>query len=241
MKRIGSCLLLAIPLALSSCGGNSALGTYSFQMGKQHGAHMTASITLKDNAVVTDKGATLGKALDLYVEANMGSKPASSEDSSLTSASSESSEATSSSFDLNDMLLSLLSEGLKIPGYYNIIPLPDEGKDQLSIGFTLDILKEITGEDFSLEPEVIEKIVYSEYDGKHITLIIPVSFADVVFQLYWYGFDLYDPLSEDIPEHALNTHPTKDDIARINQTYPDNHGGSLYRDFHCISLGLTKE
>ena len=240
MKRIASCLLLLMPLALSACGGNSPLGTYSFQMGKQHGAHMTASITLKDDDVVQE-GVKLGKAMTLFVEANMGSKSASSDESSPSSSSSEQSSAMSSSIDLNGLLLSLLYEGVSIPGYYEIVSVPGQSQDRLNIGFTLDQLKELTGEDFSLDHTIIEKIVYSEYDGKHITLIIPVSFTDVIYQLYWYGFDLYDPLDDTIPEHDLNTHPTDDDISLINQTYPTKHDGAVYRDFHCISLGLTKE
>ena len=245
MKRIGSCLLLMLPLLLASCGNNSPIGIYSFQMGKSHSTHMRASITLQDSPV-TREGVVLGNAMELYVQAKMGGASSSSKSTDISSQSSEESVVSSQSSevpffpDFDDLLMSLLSNGITVHGYYSIVPSSTGGNDRLNLGFTLEDLQEITGETIDLDHEVIEKIVYSEYDGKRITLSIPVSMTDLLNQLYWYGFDLYD-LEAEIKEHDLNTHPTAEDVAEINKTYPDTHGGNLYRDFHCISLGLTKE
>ncbi len=268
MKRIGYSLLILAPLALASCGGDSAVGVYSFQMGKPSGAHIMTSITLRDNEV-TRSDKTFGKSMTFFLQAVLGDHASSSEDSQQSESSTEesfskviseesiesaiessvvsfadSSASSSSSApkSLQDSLYDLLAEGITIEGYYTVENLPQKGITQLHIGFFLDEIEEITGETFNLEPDVIEKIVYSEISEKSITLKIPVSIQDVIYQLYWYGFDILEftelPLED---QHEANTHPTKEDIDRINQTYPDNHGGNKFRDYYTISLGLTKE
>ena len=263
MKRIGCCLLLLAPLALASCGANRNLGEYSFQMGKPSGAHITTSITLRSNEVVrSDK--PFGKSMTFYLQANLGNKSEESDQSAesllseesiqsevsvdpssepaLSSVDSSASVASSSSKEpknLEDTIYELLAEGLTLDGYYTIVNVPDKEFDQLRIGFFLDDLSEITGETIELEPEVIEMIVYSEITPKNITLKIPVSIPDVMYQLYWYGFDLYN--FTEVEAHDRNTHPTKEDIDKINETYPSTHGGSVYRDYYTLSLGLSKK
>ena len=268
MKRIGYSLLILAPLALASCGGDNAVGVYSFQMGKPSGAHIRTSITLRNNEVIRSDQ-TLGKSMTFFLQAVLGDHVSSSEDSQQSEPSTEqsssqaiseetiesaiessvvsfadSSASSSSSApqSLQDSLYDLLAEGLEIDGYYTIVGVPERGINQLRIGFPMDKISEITGVTFDLEPDVIEKIVYSEISEKSITLKIPVSIQDVIYQLYWYGFDILTftelPLED---QHEANTHPTQEDIDRINQTYPDNHGGNKFRDYYTISLGLTRE
>lgn len=263
MKHIGSCLLLLAPLALASCGANRNLGEYSFQMGKPSGAHITTSITLRnDEAVRSDKA--YGKSMTFFLQANLGNKSEESDQSAesllsdesiqsevsadsssepaLSSVDSSASVASSSSEEpksFEDTLYELLAEGLTLDGYYTIVDVPDKEFDQLRIGFFLDDISEITGQTIDLEPEVIEMIVYSEITPKSITLKIPVSIDDVIYQLYWYGYDLFN--FTEVEPHDRNTHPTKEEIDKINETYPDTHDGNLYRDFYTLSLGLSKK
>ncbi len=249
MKRIGNPLILLLPLLLAGCGEGPTDVVYSFQMGKQSGSHMTASMTLRQEDYQSE-GKVLGKKMTFFLEAKMGQA---SQESSLFSEDSLSSEAISSAsegtstvssaasnpFDFNGIIMDLLSKGLTVNGWYSIQEMNKDGRNRMPIGFDIaSILPEI-GESYNLGPDIVEKLIYCETDGKAIYLSIPVSLQDILFQLYWYGVDLFG--FEEVTPHQVNTHPTAEDIAEINKTYPDTHGGSLYRDFHCISLGLKKE
>ncbi len=267
MKRIGLCTLLLVPLALVSCGGDDTLGTYSFQMGKQSSSHITASITLKDSPWVNEEGKELGKNMAFYAQVQMGSKKSSSvngsEESSIwdTSIASEGSVEVSidtseesseePSFDFEEEILEALARGVSIDAYYTIVPRQN-ARSRFTIGFDLvKVLEQLFGgmdgsddsegiPSIDLEPEIVEKIIYSEYDGKSIYLMIPVSTNDLFFQLYWYGFDVHDIENE--PEaHEAGTHPTQEQVAEINKTYPLTHDGNFFRDFHPISLGIMKD
>ena len=244
MKRIGTSLLLLCPLVLAGCGETNPDVLYSFQMGKQSGSHMTASITLKQEDYVA-KEKTLGKKMVFFLQANMGATSASSEESLSSEAITSASEGVSTIqdggifSDFEDFLMDKLADGITLEGWYSIMEKTSDGRNRMPIGFDLGSLLPEVGESIPIEPDVIEKLVYCETDGASIYLSIPVSVADIVFQLYWYGFDLTG--FADVTEHPVNTHPTADDIAEINKTYPETHGGQKYRDFHCISLGLKKQ
>ena len=250
MKRIGNPLILSLPLLLISCGGSAREQLYSFQMGKQSGAHMIASMTLRQEDYIADKQ-VLGKKMTFYIEAKMG-KPSSqastlfSEDSLSSEAISSASEGTStvsssasSNPDFEDLIMEVLSEGLTVHGWYSIKETLADGRQRMPIGFDIGSVFPEAGETYNLGPDVIEKLIFCETDGKTIYLSIPVSMNDVFFQLYWYGMDIIN--FEETTEHEINTHPTEADIAEINKTFPATHGGTVYRDFHCISLGLKKQ
>lgn len=251
MKRIGNPLILSLPLLLISCGGGASEQLYSFQMGKQSGAHMTASMTLRQEEYIADKQ-VLGKKMTFFIEAKMGKSSSQaatlfSEDSLTSEAISSASQGTStvssseasSGFDFDDLIMDMLSEGITVHGWYSIQETLKDGRQRMPIGFDIGSVFPEAGKTVNLGPEVIEKLIFCETDGKAVYLSIPVSLNDVFFQLYWYGMDLLN--FEETTEHEVNTHPTADDIAEINKTYPATHGGTLYRDFHCISLGLKKQ
>ena len=181
-----TCLSLSLlPLALCSCAKSGYLGVYSFQMGKNSGAHAIASMTLTNDDYLME-GDIVGKKMKLYgeVQASAGG--------SSSSASSEGS--TSSSEDgttYADTLSAMLAKGLSIEGYYHIAKDLEGGKKEFKIGFDLGtLLKDVTQEPMPLDSEIIEKFIYSEIDDKKIYLHVPVSFEDLELQLYWYGMDL---------------------------------------------------
>ena len=267
MKRLKSGLLLLLPLALCACGDGRSETVYSFQMGKQSGAHMTASITLTEKPFIMEGVAPGSKSLTLYGQIQMGRKSSSQEQ--LSSAASEpllsseetsfelSSEAISAAtsedsavtipddMDIQEYIMNrimeLLGIGVSINGWYSIGEVGPSGRNKMKIGFDLKSVFPDIEESLILGPEYIEQIVFSEYDGKTIYLAIPVSFDDVVYQLYWYGFDILDFSTEGITEHEVGTHPTAEDVAEINKVYTTKHPDRVYRDFYCISMGLKKE
>ncbi len=258
MNRIGTSLLLVVPLLLSGCGGSSNETTYAFQMGRQSATHITAAMKLTKEDYSID-GKKVGQKLTYYMEARMGSASSSSaandgEESAPTSeASVLSSEAISSAsesessveesssfdFDFKKEIMEMLAEGISLDGWYEIGAENEKGRKEMTVGFDLSGIIGETGSDIKLEPEVLEKIIYSETDGGAIYLSIPVSLDDLVYQLYWYGFDLDN--FADVTEHKVGTHPTSEQVAEINKTYPASHGDRLYRDFHCLSLALKKQ
>ena len=243
MKRIRTSLLLLCPLLLAGCGETNTDVVYAFQMGKESGSHMTASITLKQEDYL-DKDKVLGKKMVFFIQARMGA--ASSDDSTELSSEAISSASqgvstveSEASVDFEDILMDMLADGITLDGWYSIQEQNKDGRNRMPIGFDLTTVLPEIGEAIKIEPDVIEKVVYCETDGKSVYLSIPVSISDVIYQLYWYGFDLMG--FEDVTPHPVNTHPTPEDVAEINKTYPETHGGNRYRDFHCISLGLKKQ
>ena len=182
MKRLKRTLPLAlVSMLLVGCGNKSYAGTYLFQMGKVSGAHAMASIEL-GNDVYVSKGETYGKKMTLKGQVAMGAK----EDAG------EGEEGESLSGGIQEML----AKGVTINGYYNVGEDKSESRKHLKLGFGLDFLKDMFGdeigdlEESTMPPEVIEQFVYGEIDSSKIYLQIPVSFTDLQMQLYWYGFDL---------------------------------------------------
>lgn len=94
----------------------------------------------------------------------------------------------------------------------------------------------------NVTPEQTAKFVYTTINASTLTFNIPVSLNDLQFQLYWYGLDLSN-LDATIDAHDVGTHPTQEDIKKINEElkYADNHDGKSFRDYHTLSLGLTKK
>ena len=106
--------------------------------------------------------------------------------------------------------------------------------------------------------EYIDSIMIAKYYKDSVSVTVPVSLTDLMFQLYWYGHDLFDILEEyPVKEHELGTHPTKEEVEEINKTYnsPDRlikHCDLdalikykvlkevAYRDFNQLTMSLKK-
>ena len=175
--------LIAFPLALSSCSNGNHLGVYSFQMGKNSGSYVKASITLSNDDYVA-QGVTLGKKMSVFGQ--VGGAFGGAYDSS-----NEQEEAED--MPIMDVIYATIAKGASINGYYHIGEQVDKGKNRLCLGFDLDFLNPILGEEgpsFQLDSALTELFVYSEIDSNHIYLNIPVSFHDLSLQLYWYGVDI---------------------------------------------------
>ncbi len=214
-------------LTMTSCSTGYP-GTYSFQMGKNSGTHMAITMTLTDNLKYDSQDKEIGKEFNILFDVAMANDDA-----------------------ILEALKTLFPDGITLDGYYNIVN--HNGANQLKLGFIISEVLPSGIQEMGITnlftDEVIQKIVYSEIDNRNITLCIPVSVDDLLFQLYWYGHDFYytnlgqeDQALEyrDVTPHDLNTHPTQEDIDAINQTYKTEHT-SNYRDFHNLSLGLSRQ
>ncbi len=157
---------------------------------------------------------------------------------------------------------------LSLPGYYyrtGKIAKNNELELKIGIDFTdlfagiFDDAESIIDDIPEIGADAIEQIIYTTYKSGVVTLNVPVSEADVLYQLYWYGHNIVFTDEQgleiiDLPPercHAPGTHPTAEEIEEINTTYnyKEEHEkfseefnidlGS-YRDFYTLGMGLIK-
>ena len=147
--------------------------------------------------------------------------------------------------DVEDEFSNLLKEFTPISGYYTVDKENKVYKEtRLRVG--LNLLGSV-----EIPKEITDLIFVASITPTLVNFYIPVSFEDLTFQLYWYGYDLNiakmleeessaDPLATPEGAHPIGSHPTQADIDLINQHYSNDHTG-VYRDFHVLKLGLTKK
>lgn len=145
-------------------------------------------------------------------------------------------------------LMSLLEDFNPVTGFYKINK-EEKIYEQTRINVGLNLLGE-----YELPQELTDLIFVASINKNIVNFYIPVSFTDLSFQLYWYGYDLdlaKAMAEENVPEdgllatpegkHPVGTHPTQEDIDTINSHYAADHDGVEYRDYHVLKLGLTKQ
>lgn len=227
MKNRVFTTLTILPFLLCSCGKDKYLGSYTFQMGKSSSTHMSINMVLGDRVI---RDATTQEELGLYfslkAEANI-----------------QDGESAESEY---SFISDVLKDGLDIDGFYKIGKETDSGSKVMDVGFIIEDLEEETGIDLPISTALTSKLIYTEINDKQISVHAPVSFEDLMYQLYWYGLDVYindqDEYDiKDVDAHETGTHPTAEDIAHINETYPVEHKDSKYRDFHTLTLPLLKD
>ena len=149
--------------------------------------------------------------------------------------------------DVESSYSEILKELSPITGYYSIdknVKVYDETRLNIGINFL--------GE-YELPTKITDLLFVASINKNIVNFYLPVSIDDLMFQLYWYGYDLSSTKwnSEEVtdddflvtPEgkHDIGTHPTAEEIATINTHYADDHDGKVYRDFHILKLGLSKK
>lgn len=238
--------LIFIPLLavlLASCSSSSIEGKYVFQMGKTQGTHFGIELLLTNEQVKKDE-TVLGKKMTLDFDLDM-TTFSSTESNGVKSLASGVTKASN-----NSETEDLVDNSFGFDGYYvydaSNAKKDAEGNDLVGIGITqlFDIRYDEEGKrikdaiPLDIPATVFDKVIYSTISGSTFTLVIPVSLDDLVFQLYWYGIDL---LGKDTPtEHSVGSTPKQNEIDKINETYPDGHDGKLFRKFHQLHMGLTK-
>lgn len=249
MKVIKTPLLLTAFLSLlTSCSNNSIAGTYGFQMGKENSTHFGIYLTL------TDDYTTVGEVSDQYKVCEF----------AFTLKFNNEDESMASLLEMIGQILKQEGDTVTLQGFYaegdKVSP---DGEKELKVGFDLSFLKDELKDvdpdvDFpSLDPTIVEKLIYTTYANDVITMYVPVGQADAIFQLYWYGVDVSLTLEDGLTikespygVHEVGTHPTADDIAEINKTFKEGHEmlGLLveadlttYRDYYTLAMGLNKK
>ena len=243
-------LIATSAFVLGACSKNSIAGKYGFQMGKEKGTHFGLFLELTDNYVTLESEP---EVTNKYKACTFSFTVKEGEDSS---------QSISNLLTLAQGFLGQDGEILTLPAYYylgNKIKNSDQTELKLGVDFN-EIQKAIDDTDTSivfpvLDPDTIEMIIYTTYGGGVITMNIPVAEEDAIFQLYWYGFDIYMDeegihINKDLVGHEPGTHPTADDVAEINKTYGDTHKElgdligvdlSSYRDYYTLAMGLIKQ
>ena len=258
MKRINKSpiILLATASLLTSCSNGSIAGTYSFQMGKESGTHFGLSLKLTD------------KYITLESQPEVTKKYKSCELSFSFKNGQESGSYIDSLIEMLKKILGEEGEALKIPGYYyKGDKKARDGAIELKLGVDMAFIKDkIPGaeeETFPvIEPDTIEKLIYTTYLKEQVTLNIPVSEIDAFYQLFWYGFDVTYSSEDGIQfidsscgAHEPGTHPTAADVEEINKTFATDHAAlqqflydldldydlSEYRDYYTLAMGLIKK
>lgn len=255
-------LLVSFFTLLTSCGEDSMTGKYGFQMGKESGTHFGLFVELSKEKY-DDKTQKL---------------PLDAKKTTLSfNIASNDSEGISDFLSGLEILIEDPIENpdtyddgvLEINGYYyKGDRVEHDGSIEIKIGLELgyiakaihEIEPSITIPEF--DADVVEKLIYTTYSGNSLTMKIPVSFTDVFFQLYWYGTDMDYNETDGIffkeskyGKHDVGTHPTADDITKINETFEQDHEAlknflevrtedlnlSTYRDYYTLGMGLLKQ
>ena len=257
MKKFKLFPFMLLPLMLSSCGSNKFIGTYSFQLGRDSGTHfgVYATTTKTTYTYTDDEGQSIpltGSYL-MKLRLNLGGASLGGFFDSLNINDVTLRTYYSLGKDLGGEKGHVLNFGFNIKEIIETI-FPSEPDTDEPSGITRDgdTPDEGEGDDpdtpipedyFDITPQQTSKFVYSTISKTTIVFNIPVSIEDLKYQLYWYGLDLTNLDAEGLVEHEVGTHPTTEEIKYINETldYPGSHDGNTFRDYHTLSLALTKK
>ena len=276
MKLNKLILLTPLVLSLAACNGNkdSYAGRYSFQLGSDNGTHAGIHLTLTDDLVpdmeiqakkfslefdvAGNQGAgifnSLGNLDDILKTLNEGGDVNLDDLEELyedATASNDTSETSSAS-----------DEPMVFNGYY--YTEPGDKNTKLYMGISLDEYG------ITIDDALVEKVMYAYIADDTVSVVIPVSVKDFLYQLYWYGYrvagldSLAEPraLPDENPAFKYNepgTHPTKDDCEVIQkwqklrqQNHQEGHEPNPayevgefiyndYHDYHTLTMGLAKD
>lgn len=239
--------LMVAPMLLTSCGTQSFVGKYVFMMGKPNETHIGIVLELKEEDYADDP--SKGKAFTLALDSNFEKKD-SSKSLNRTTFNDEGGEGEGEGGEGegdDDVIPSgIFDKDFSLSGYYSVGDTKDkDGYYSLCLGAQLIEAEGALGS--FLPQEIVQDIIVASVSKTAVQASIPVSLADLVFQIYWYGWDLeVTDTSISIRKvsgenHPHGSHPTTDDVERINKVFPEEHLGLEFRDFNCLTMGLTKE
>ena len=257
MKKLKLFPLMLLPLVLSSCGKRGFLGTYSFQLGRNSGTHFGVFATTTNKAYTyvddEDNVITMPDSKVMNIRLNLGGTSVGGIIDLLNVNDVTIKTYYSIGKKLGGDLGNVLNFGFNIKEVLEVIlPTPDEEPDPSGIrrdgdtpsegGENEDPAIDIPEDIFDITPEDTAKFVYSTISKTTLVFNIPVSIDDLMYQLYWYGLDLND-LEAELVEHPAGSHPTAEDVRYINEElhYSETHDDKKFRDYHTLSLTLTKK
>ena len=222
MKKSKTLLISTVlaALSLTSCGKESYYGTYQFQMGKKTDAHIGIYMDLTGDNIEVELDGEKTNMEKFNLKLSIPEQTTPEENASLVGG-----------------LLTFFEDGLF--GGYKIQYIQEKDENHLTLVPVIDLNKlmefvaEKTGEEtssssgesssqeeFVIPSDFIDDVLIATYKGEKIDVTVPVSLNDLMFQLYWYGFDIFDPTEEyPLEKHEKGTHPTEEDIKKINETF----------------------
>ena len=222
MKKSKALLISTVlaALSLTSCGKESYYGTYQFQMGKKTDAHIGIYMDLTGDNIEVELDGEKTNMEKFNLKLSIPEQTTPEENASLVGG-----------------LLTFFEDGLF--GGYKIQYIQEKDENHLTLVPVIDLNKlmefvaEKTGEEassssgesssqeeFVIPSDFIDDVLIATYKGEKIDVTVPVSLNDLMFQLYWYGFDIFDPTEEyPLEKHEKGTHPTEEDIKKINETF----------------------
>ena len=140
--------------------------------------------------------------------------------------------------------IKILDEFNPLTGYYRVNK-QEKVYEQTRLNLGISILGE-----YDIPEEITELIFVASITSSVVNFYLPVSINDLLFQLYWYGYDFsFENILDDddtndngiiVTAHPVGSHPSQEEIDEINKTYLDNHS-SPFRDYHVLKLGLSKK
>ena len=277
-------LFLVIPLlfSIASCSGNESIaGTYSFQLGSTEGTHGGITLNLTDEVV---QGMEIEDATPKRFEMifNIGFASDNTMVAMLTHMDVvleylRTHEIVPENI---DQILAEIEKAIEestdkdtpltLGGYYYLQDVENaKGKDETRVMMGLDI--KISTEGFVIPPEVLNNVLYATYSNDTVSVIIPVSARDLLYQIYWYGYRIsFSPvapylnvtdLHEESPDntlfdhHMVGSHPTEDEVERIvihqnlrSEADPKPADYFMfeeiyryYYNYHTLTMGLAKD
>jgi len=188
--------LIGLVPFLVGCNNNSIAGTYGFQMGKVNSTHFGLYVTLTDEAYGENQ-----EYKNMNIEFSY-SFPDNGKDD-------ESGGAISEFDEIIVYFIDPETNNVSVSGYYKLTDEYDnQGASLVKIGISFDYVinkfKQIfedkmekdLPEDFGTyvedlnNNEIIQSLLYVTYKNNTLNVHVPVSYEDVYYELYWYGYDL---------------------------------------------------
>lgn len=131
-----------------------------------------------------------------------------------------------------------------ITGFYTVMDT-EKVYDGTRLNLGISLLGEV-----DVPVSLTQLLFVANIDPNMVNFYLPVSMTDLIYQLYWYGYDIdmakyiedqsVNPLDTPEGKHPVGTHPTQADIDQINTHYATDHNDKVFRDYHVLKLGLTK-
>ena len=208
-------LLLTLPLlfSLASCGEEPSLvGTYSFQLGASDSTHVGITFDLTDEPY---ESVLVSDAKKYTLSFDIGGDVF----GALSTAASLIEETGEDQGEDGDPVT--------ISGYYTVGDYDSDGNRVLNLGV------ELLGEELTIPPSIMEKIMYATIAGDEINVVIPVSLEDLQYQLYWYGYRV-----SDISDIMSPVNLMEEDPAFFGALYASGNGIGTYPND--TQVGLIK-
>lgn len=242
MKKLKMLSLLPI-LGICACSGPSNYyGTYSFMLGKMNESHVRVAFTFKENAYTyTDiSGQEKTKGQEFNAEIDVGDN-ISIDLEKMGINLPEGIDVEIANKELTKLLKEFLTN---LKGYYIVSDSETTYGKRLHIGTTIGVTN-VGG--IEIPSDLVEYVIVSYINAKTLTLQLPVSIPDLIYQLSWYGYliNTESPTGNYVVELDKDKLPGETDKEKRFGTHPVNHydkdGQLISNEVNLMNLAFCKE